>query len=628
MINYLSLDAISKSFNDKVLFKNLTFGINQGEKAALVGINGCGKSTILKMIAGETGIESGNISVRKGIKVGYLDQQPFLPEEFTVWQAMFETENPLLQAIREYEAAYIHADEQPERFMKATEDMDYHQAWETETKIRQILGKLDIHDTEKKVSTLSGGQRKRIALAKLLLSKPDLMILDEPTNHLDLETIEWLENLLTTDNQTLLIVTHDRYFLDKITNVIFELDNAQLYRYNGNYGYFLEKKQERMDSKQAEVEKARNLMRKEYEWIKRQPKARGTKAKYRVDAFEDLKEKAGQKVGESGISINVGMNRTGSKILEIKNVSKNYGDLKILYKFDYVFKKQDRIGVVGKNGIGKTTFLNMLTGKIEPDKGSLVRGDNTKIGYYTQSELKLDADKRVIDAVRDIAEYITTGTGTTISASQLLTHFEFPPATQYNLVTKLSGGEKRRLQLLQVLITNPNFLILDEPTNDLDIKTLNILEDYLLGFKGVLVLVSHDRYFMDRLVDHLFVFEGEGEVRDFGGNYTDYRETKLEEEEQKKMQSIPKNTVSVSQNGSKSAEKPKNGKMSFKEKQEYEGLEKEIAGLEEKKDFLGEKLSKGEGTYQDFADWSKEIKNLTTEIDSKTLRWLELAEMM
>ncbi len=626
MINYLSLDAISKSFNDKVLFKNLTFGLNQGEKAALVGINGCGKSTILKMIAGETGIESGNISIRKGIKVGYLDQQPFLPEEFTVWQAMFETENPLLQAIREYEAAYLQADEQPERFMKATEDMDYHQAWETETKIRQILGRLDIHDTEKKVSTLSGGQRKRIALAKLLLSKPDLMILDEPTNHLDLETIEWLENLLTTDNQTLLIVTHDRYFLDKITNVIFELDNAQLYRYNGNYGYFLEKKQERMESKQAEVEKARNLMRKEYEWIKRQPKARGTKAKYRVDAFEDLKEKASQKTESSGISINVGMNRTGSKILEIKNVSKNYGDLKILYKFDYVFKRQDRIGVVGKNGIGKTTFLNMLTGKIEPDKGSLVRGDNTKIGYYTQSELRLDADKRVIDAVRDIAEYITTGTGTTISASQLLTHFEFPPATQYNLVTKLSGGEKRRLQLLQVLITNPNFLILDEPTNDLDIKTLNILEDYLLGFQGVLVLVSHDRYFMDRLVDHLFVFEGEGEVRDFGGNYTDYREAKLEEEELKKIQNTPK--TAASQNNSKPAEKPKNNKVSFKEKQEYEGLEKDIAVLEEKKKFLGEKMGKGEGSYQDFADWSREIQDLTKEIDSKTLRWLELAEMM
>lgn len=628
MLNYLSIDAVSKSFNDKVLFKNLTFGINQGEKAALVGINGCGKSTILKMIAGETGIESGNISVRKGIKIGYLDQQPYLSEEFTVWQAMFETENPLLQAIREYEAAYLHADEQPERFMKATEDMDYHQAWETETKIRQILGRLDIHDTEKLVSTLSGGQRKRIALAKLLLSKPDLMILDEPTNHLDLETIEWLENLLTTDNQTLLIVTHDRYFLDKITNVIFELDNGQLYRYNGNYGYFLEKKQERMDSKQAEVEKARNLMRKEYEWIKRQPKARGTKAKYRVDAFEDLKEKASQKVGESGISINVGMNRTGSKILEIKNVSKNYGDLKILYKFDYVFKKQDRIGVVGKNGIGKTTFLNMLTGKIEPDKGSLARGDNTQIGYYTQTELKLDADKRVIDAVRDIAEYITTGTGTTISASQLLTHFEFPPATQYNLVTKLSGGEKRRLQLLQVLITNPNFLILDEPTNDLDIKTLNILEDYLLGYKGVLVLVSHDRYFMDRLVDHLFVFEGEGEVRDFGGNYTDYRETKLEEEQQK-QQNNSKTASSVSQNNSKPAEKPKNNnKIGFKEKQEYERLEKEIAVLEEKKQALTEKMGKGEGSYQDFADWNKEMEALSSEIDSKTFRWLELAEMV
>lgn len=622
-MNLLSVDAVSKSFTEKVLFQNLTFGISQGEKAAIVGINGCGKSTLLKMIGGEIVADTGNVSIRKGTSIGYLNQQPNLSEEMTVWQAMFETQNPMLLAIQAYESAMLHDDH--EKLADAAAEMENLGAWETENKIRQTLGKLGIQDTEKLIKHLSGGQRKRVALAKLLLSKPDLMILDEPTNHLDLETIEWLENLLNTENQSLLLVTHDRYFLDKVVNVIFELENGILYRYNGNYAYYLEKKQERMESKVAEVEKARNLMRREYEWIKKQPKARGTKAKYRIDAFEDIKDKASQKISDSQLAINVGMVRGGSKIIELQNISKSFDSQVLLHKFDYVFKRQDRIGIVGKNGVGKSTFLNLLTGSLQPDKGNISRGDNTLIGYYTQQENSLPLEKKVIDVVKDIAEFITTGTGESISASVLLTHFEFPPSVQYNPVSKLSGGEKRRLQLLQVLIKNPNFLILDEPTNDFDIKTLNILEDYLLGFKGVLVLVSHDRYFMDRLVDHLFVFEGGGVVQDFPGNYTDYREA-LAEKEAAQKQAESKKGSSTPSLPQKVAEKPKT-KLSFNEKQEYERLEREIAKLEIEKQTITEKLSLG-GNYTEIQAQSKRIEQITAEVDEKSMRWLELSELM
>ncbi len=633
-MNFISVDAVSKSFSEKILFKDLTLGISQGDKAAIVGINGCGKSTLLSMIAGDILPDSGNISIRKGIEIGYLNQTPNLPEEFTIWEAIFDSNNPMLVAIANYEKALMHEDY--DLLPDAAEQMDNLNAWDKENEIRQILGKLGVYDTDKKIGQLSGGQRKRVALAKLLINKPDLIILDEPTNHLDLETIEWLENLLNTANQTLLLITHDRYFLDKVTTVIFELEQGNLSRYNGNYGYYLEKKQEKVESKQSEVEKARNLMKREYEWIKKQPKARGTKAKYRVDAFEDIKEKASQNISSSSLDINVGMVRSGNKIMELHGISKSYEQQVLLDKFDYLFKKQDRIGIIGKNGVGKSTFLNILTDTIQPDKGSISKGDNTLVGYYTQGEIKLPPDKRVIDVVKDIAEVITTGTGESISASVLLTYFEFPPATQYQPVYKLSGGEKRRLQLLQVLIRNPNFLILDEPTNDFDIKTLNILEDYLLGFKGVLVLVSHDRYFMDRLVDHLFVFEGEGVIRDFPGNYTDYREMAAEEEakriaDAKKANAIsnssPKATVVQTQNQAQISEKPK-AKVSFKEKQEYEKLEKEIAELETEKLALTEKLSGGISNYNEVATISKRIEEITKTVDTKSMRWLELAEIM
>jgi ATP-binding cassette subfamily F protein uup len=628
-MNLISIDAVSKSFSEKILFQNLTMGISQGDKAAIVGINGCGKSTLLAMIAGMIPADSGNISIRKGITVGFLNQQPNLPEEFTIWQAVFDGDNPVLNAITEYELALVADD--ADRLIAASEMMDNLAAWDIDNEVRQILGKLGIQDTEKKIGQLSGGQRKRVALAKLLLSKPDLLILDEPTNHLDLETIEWLENTLNTANQTLLLITHDRYFLDKVTTVIFELENGNMYRYNGNYAYYLEKKQERVEAKQSEVEKARNLMKREYEWIKRQPKARGTKAKYRVDAFEDIKEKASQNISSSSLDINVGMARSGSKIMELQHISKSYNEQVLLNKFDYVFKKQDRIGIVGKNGVGKSTFLNLLTNTIQPDTGNISRGDNTKVGYYTQDEIKLAPDKRVIDVVKDVAEVITTGTGETISASVLLTHFEFPPATQYSPVYKLSGGEKRRLQLLQVLITNPNFLILDEPTNDFDIKTLNILEDYLLGFKGVLVLVSHDRYFMDRLVEHLFVFEGNGVIRDFPGNYTDYREV-LAEEEAKKLADDKKNSLAMNNQKNTNTPTPSNEKskpkMSFKEKQLYEKLEIEIADLEKEKNNLTEKLGNGLADYAEITKISKLIENISITIDEKTLQWLELSEML
>ncbi len=628
-MNLLSVDSVSKAFTEKVLFENLTLGISQGDKAAIVGINGCGKSTLLKMIGGEIAPDSGNVSIRKGTSIGYLSQQPNLSEDLTVWQAMFETENPVLLAIQRYEKALLH--DQADEVAEAAAQMEQLGAWETESKIHQTLGKLGIQDTEKLIRHLSGGQRKRVALAKLLLSKADLIVLDEPTNHLDLETIEWLENLLNTENQSLLLVTHDRYFLDRVVNVIFELENGILYRYNGNYAYYLEKKQERMETKQAEVEKARNLMRREYEWIKKQPKARGTKAKYRVDAFEEIKEKANQKVGESQLAINVGMVRGGTKIIELQNISKNFGNQVLLHKFDYVFKRQDRIGVVGKNGVGKSTFLNLLTGELAPDKGNISRGDNTLIGYYTQQENSLPLDKKVIDVVKDVAEFITTGTGETISASVLLTHFEFPPATQYQPVAKLSGGEKRRLQLLQVLIKNPNFLILDEPTNDFDIKTLNILEDYLLGFKGVLVLVSHDRYFMDRLVDHIFVFEGNGVVNDFSGNYTDYREAKAEKEAAQKELEAKESKKIVAPplpSPTKNTDKSKT-KLSFKEKFEYENLEQEIAKLEAEKQVITEKISLGSiSNYLEIQEQSKRIEQLTALIDEKSMRWLELAELV
>ena len=636
-MNYLSAESVSKSFGDRWLFKNTSFGISRGEKVALVGINGSGKTSLLNVLSGVIPPDEGSVSVRKGITVGYLGQDPVFDESKTVMDTLFDSKNPALEAIKAYEACLTSGDH--DNLSEVMERMDTLKAWDYEVKIKQILGKLGISDMDKPVSQLSGGQRKRVAMARVLIEEPDLIIMDEPTNHLDLETIEWLENNLATQQQALLLVSHDRYFLDRACNVIVELDNGKLFRYQGNYAYFLEKKAERELAEAAEIDKAKNLLRKELEWMRRQPKARGTKAQYRIDAFHELKDKASQKKTDSALELNVKASRQGGKIIELTHVNKSFGEQTLVKNFSYVFRKKDRIGIVGRNGVGKTTFLNMLTGLIAPDSGKVDKGDTTTFGYYSQTALDFRDDQRVIDLVKEIAEVITMGSGEVITASQFLTHFQFPAATQYKFVSKLSGGEKRRLQLLKVLIKNPNFLILDEPTNDLDIQTLNILEDFLQNFPGCLLLVSHDRYFMDHLVEHLFVFEGEGKIRDFPGNYSDYREwlADVEAEERQgankkdavKQEPAPVETVSAAKKPeiiqAEVATAPKR-KLSFKEKQEYEGLEKEIEAMEQKKQTVIAKLNAGSEDHAQLAAWAKEIHDLDAAIAAKSDRWLELAE--
>ncbi len=662
-MNYLSAESVSKSFGDRWLFKNISFGISRGEKVALVGNNGSGKTSLLNILAGIMPPDEGLVSIRKGISIGYLSQEPLFDESKTVLDTLFATDNPALNAIKDYEACMAAADsgvdtsgrsagavDTHDKLHEVMERMDAFKAWDYEVKIKQILGKLGISDLDKPVSQLSGGQRKRVAMARVLIEEPDLLIMDEPTNHLDLETIEWLENTLATQQQALLLVSHDRYFLDRACNTIVELDNGKLFRYQGNYPYFLEKKAERESAESAEIDKAKNLMRKELEWMRRQPKARGTKAQYRIDAFHELKDKASQKKADPSLELSVKTSRQGGKIMELKHISKSFGPQLLVKNFSYVFKKKDRVGIVGRNGVGKTTFLNMLTGQLQPDSGKIDKGDTTTFGYYSQSALDFREDQRVIDLVKEIAEVITLGNGETITASQFLQHFQFPPATQYKFISKLSGGEKRRLQLLKVLIQNPNFLILDEPTNDLDIQTLNILEDFLSNFPGCLMLVSHDRYFMDHLVDHLFVFEGEegtppGHIRDFPGNYTDYRDWLAEKEAEEKQSTgkrnaaprevanpsvevVPKNEApkAISNQEIVKPEAVQKRKLSFKEKQEYETLEKEIAALEKKKEMLVEKLNRGSDDHAELTDWAKEIQQLDEAISAKSDRWLELAE--
>ncbi|MCU0449882.1 MAG: ABC-F family ATP-binding cassette domain-containing protein [Bernardetiaceae bacterium] len=626
--NLLSADNISKTFdNERWLFRNVSLGIGQGEKVAIVGANGSGKTTLLSVLAGTLPPDTGSVGLRRGTQLGYLTQNPQFAPDATVWQAIFEAENEQIAAVRAYEHALLHP-ERDDLMTKALTRMDTHDAWGLEYRVKEVLGKLDLHDVTRPVNVMSGGQKKRIALAKLLLQEADLLILDEPTNHLDLSTIEWLEGFLSGQNRSLLLVTHDRYFLDRVCNVVVELDGGQLYRYEGNYGYFLEKKEERAQQETAETDKARNLMRKELDWIRRQPKARGTKAKYRVEAFEDLKEKAEGKAPTKSLELNVSMSRLGNKIIEAEGLHKKFGDQVVLANFSYTFKRGDRVGVIGPNGVGKSTLLNLLTGQLEPDQGRLSTGETVVLGYYTQQELNLPEDQRVIDVVKSVAEVITTGTGEEISASQLLTHFMFAPRVQYTPVAKLSGGEKRRLQLLRVLIKNPNFLILDEPTNDLDLLTLNILEDFLAQFGGCLLLVSHDRYFMDRLVDHLFVFEGQGQVRDFPGNYSDY---KVWQEEQVAAQApTPPRKPAPASSQPAAKPEPATGKRrpSFKEKQEFDQLEALIPRLEAEKTALEQQLSAGGPDHAQLLAWSQAIGRLTDELDTKTLRWLELAELL
>ena len=628
-MNYLSAENIGRNLGERWLFQKLTFGILQGEKVALIGSNGSGKSSMLDMITGNADIDAGEISIRKDIRYGYLGQNPDLPEERTVLETIFASENSLTMAIKEYELAMNSGDDY--RISDAIERVDTLKAWDYEVTVKQILAKLGIEDFDKLIKNLSGGQKKRVALAQVLIEEPDFLILDEPTNHLDLDTIEWLEGYLSASNITLLLVTHDRYFLDKACNRILELADSKVFKYAGNYAYYLEKKEEQEAVNVATQKNYRNLLRKELEWMRRQPKARGTKSQSRVDAFYDLKEKAAKKGPDDKLELSMKMERMGSKIIEIQHVSKSYDGKKIISEFDYTFKRGDRIGIVGKNGMGKSTLLELITEKIKPDIGRVVKGDTIKIGYYSQGGLDFDDNQRVIEVVRDIAEYVKMADGTEMSITNFLTLFLFPPAMQYSFVKKLSGGEKRRLQLLKILVQNPNFLILDEPTNDLDISTLNVLEDFLLNFGGCLLVVSHDRYFMDKLVDHLFVFEGNGYIRDYPGNYTDYRIWREENEaeilSQVNNKALVKETVAAIPQPSPQIVENKR-KFSFKEQKEYEGLAADIEKLEKNKAILVEKMNSSNTSHEELAAWAKEFEMIGTQISEKELRWLELAEFV
>lgn len=619
-MNYLSAEDLSKSFNDRWLFKDITIGIGQGEKVALVGENGTGKSTLLKILTGQIKSDSGVVSMREGIKFGYLTQQPNVADILTVKEILFDDKNKVAQAVREYEDCLHHPEVSAERMQRALEKMEELNAWDYDAKVQEITGRLGITDLDQKFGELSGGQRKRIFLAQMLLTEPDLIIMDEPTNHLDLEAIEWLEKYLSGQNMTVLMVTHDRYFLDNVSKVVLELDRGKLYRYVGNYAYFLEKKQEREEMLKTEVSKARNLLKKELDWMRKQPRARGTKAKYRIEAFYELQDKASVNLKKDKLELDLKEARQGGKILELHNVSKSYGDKKMVEKFSYVFKKKDRIGIVGKNGIGKSTFLDMLTGKSKPTSGEIIPGVTTKVGYFTQEVQTLTLTNRVIEEVKNIAEFITLSDGSQISASKFLDNFLFPPEKQYNIIEKLSGGEKKRLQLLKVLVTNPNFLILDEPTNDFDIDTLNVLEDFLDKFTGCMVLVSHDRYFMDHLVDQLFIFEGEGKIKPFNGNYSDYRDY-LEE-----IEASAKSVQSTDNQALKIEAKTKKG-LSYNEKIELEKLPAEIEKMETEKVQLTEQLNAGSTDHEVLTKLGIQIQELGNSIEEKTARWLELSEM-
>lgn len=621
-MNYLSVEGLTKSYDEKQLFNEITFGLDQGQKAALVGVNGCGKSTLLKVIAGLETPDRGKVSFRKGVKISILRQHPKFKEDEKISSAVFAEDKEELNVIRDYELALLKTEVDPENapdLSPLIEKMDSLNAWEYEHQIKTLLGKLGLHNLEQKMGDLSGGQKKRVAIAQALVTKPDLLILDEPTNHLDLELIEWLEGHLATQNLTLLMVTHDRYFLDRVTTEIIEIENGDLFRYKGNYSNFLEKKAERHEMDASTIGKAKNLMKTELEWMRRQPKARGTKAKYRVEAFGDLKETANSGIKASQMEVNLRGERQGKKILELDHVFKSYDGLQLIKDFSYVFKRKERVGIIGPNGIGKSTFLNILSQKISPDSGELQIGQTTKFGYYTQDETVFDPNKKVLDIVKEVAEYIKLDNGSEVSASQLLNQFLFPPKMQHNYVGKLSGGEKRRLQLLRVLMANPNFLILDEPTNDLDIMTLNVLEDYLRNFAGCLMIVSHDRYFMDRLVDHLFVFKGNGVIKDYPGNYSDFRNEvgvpKAELPKQKEEKKSP------SKNESKSVEK----KLSFNEQHELKDLDKEIPKLESKKTELQESLTL-ETEYEKLQAISLQIKEVEGQLEEKEMRWLELSD--
>lgn len=623
---YLRVENLTKSFGDRLLFEDISFGIDQGQRVAIVARNGTGKTTLLNILTGRESHDSGTITFKRDLRIGFLPQDPEFRDGMSVLEACFASESDTVQAIANYERLLNSPRRTPQyddEVQCAMAEMERLHAWDYETRIKQILGKLDIHNLEKPVNQLSGGQQKRLALANVLITEPDLLLLDEPTNHLDLEMVEWLEELLNRSKTTLLMVTHDRYFLDRVCSDIIEIDQQKLFRYKGNYSYYLEKRDERIDNMNAETARAKNLYRKELDWMRRQPQARGTKAQSRIDAFHEIERRAQQRIEEKQLSLGVKSAYIGSKIFEAQYVSKAFDDYKILDNFYYNFSRYEKLGIVGKNGTGKSTFLKMLLGEIPPDSGRFDVGDTVRFAYYSQSGIQFDERDKVIDAVRAIAEEIDLGGGKKLTASQFLTHFLFPPDKQHDFIAKLSGGERRRLYLCTVLMRNPNFLVLDEPTNDLDIATLNVLEDYLIQFRGCVIVVSHDRFFMDKVVDHLLVFKGNCQIQDFPGNYTDYRqwrELKAAEQAENQAKTAQKPTTERPQRHEERK------KLTFAERREFEQLSDEIEALETEKKAIETALSSGTLSNDELMQQSQRFAEISSLIDTKTERWLELSE--
>lgn len=619
-MNYLSVENVAKRFGEREILKDVSFGMEKENKMALVAQNGKGKSTLLKILAGIDEPDTGQVVWRKGLKTRFLLQEPKMDPDHTIWDAVFDSDDPILKAIKEYEDCLEH-EILGVRFQAAMDTIEELQAWEHEVRVKSILTELKVADFDAKISSLSGGQVKRLALAKVLIDKPDFLILDEPTNHLDLEMIEWLEKFLINEKLTLLMVTHDRYFLENVCNVILELDDFGLYTYKGNYSYFMQTREERKANEQSEIEKAKNIYRTELEWMRRQPKARSTKSKARIDSFYDLKQIAKKRIENNQVELEINMERMGSKILEFHNAGKWFGD-KVLFKgFNYKFVKGEKIGIIGPNGAGKSTLLNMITGSVTPDAGKVVVGDTIKIAYYSQMGMKFKPEEKVLEAVRKIADFIPLTKGKKLGAAQLLERFLFPRKMHYNQIEKLSGGERRRLFLLTILMQNPNFLILDEPTNDLDIQTLNVLEDFLLDFPGCVLIVSHDRYFMDKMVDHMFVIEGNEVIKDFPGSYTQWREWKKDNKSEV-IQAAPVTEVVKK-------EKPKadrKERLTFNEKREFGLLEKDVERLEKRKKFINEQFETGSLETDELMELSEELGKVIEELEEKEMRWLELSE--
>lgn len=625
MISYLQVENLSKRFGEQLLFENISFGIGKNQKVSLIAKNGMGKSTLLQIIAGKDSPESGSVIFRNDITIGYLEQNPALQEENTVFEEVFSSDSPILNLIKAYEKAV--AQNGLRQLEELLPQMDTYNAWDYDNTIKQILSELKINTYEKKIAHLSGGQRKRVGLAKVLISNPDFLILDEPTNHLDIEMTEWLEEYLEKSNVTLLMVTHDRYFLDRVCSHIIEIDEFGLFTYEGNYSYYLEKRAQRIETRNATIDKAKNLLRTEQEWMRRMPQARSHKARYRIDNFYKIKEIASQKTDEKTLELDIKGQRLGKKILELEHISKSFENHTLIQDFSYKFVRGEKIGIVGKNGIGKSTFLNIITQNLAPDSGTIEIGETVAYGYYKQSGIQFQETDRVIDIVKNIAERIDLGNGRVLSASQFLEYFLFTDKQQYSLVEKLSGGERRRLYLLTVLMRNPNFLILDEPTNDLDIVTLNVLEEYLKSFKGCLLIVSHDRFFMDKVSDRIFAFEGNGIIKDFPGNYTQYKNKKEEEEEQRQKEQKKQTTQQAAVQPSGPIDKTQKRKLSYKEKLEMQQLEQEIEQLNTEKTGIETALNSGTLSNDQLLQQSQRIAKIIELLDEKEMRWLELSEI-